>query len=128
MSAPPAEGWGIGCDDCLFGVLRGLDAIAPVARRIGLHVWLAGVDCASPIAAPVSFPVSGALEALRRSRMSGFDRARLAFVGDAKDGLRCRGGRLAGEFKVGGASESPTGTLVVGDVFLRFGAESIEYF
>lgn len=59
--------------------------------------------------------------------MSGFDRARLALVGDANEGARLRVDRFAGPSEVGGALEPPTRILEVGDVLRRFGAESIGY-
>lgn len=156
-SSSSAEGGGNGRGDGLFGVLRGLEAIAPVARRTGLHGWSADIDCdrcGSRLPASLSCcicrlsellcrevslllttDIVGAscegrpLETLLRSRISGFDRARLAFVGDAKDGICRRADRFNNPSEDGGASEPPTGTLVVGDVFRRFGAEeSIEYF
>lgn len=61
-------------------------------------------------------------EAFLLSKMSGCDRARLALVGDAKDWICRRVGRLFGSSE-GGIVEAPTGMLVVGDVFRLLGAE-----
>lgn len=155
-SSSSVEGGGNGRGDGLFGVLRGLAAIAPVARRTGLHGGLAKGGCARctsrPSAASVSLPfrsISGfccesisakkpsasdatgasldsrVLEAFLRSRMSGLDRARLALVGDANDGICRLVDRLTDPSE--GGAEPSIGTLVVGEVFRRFEAEgSIE--
>jgi hypothetical protein len=65
--------------------------------------------------------------ALRRSRMSGLARPRLALVGEAKEGRRRRAdGLLLAPCPASsdeGASEALTGTLEVGDVLRRLGAD-----
>lgn len=56
--------------------------------------------------------------------MPGFDLARLAFVGDAKDGRFSREERRVTLSDEAGPSDSFTGTLEVGDVFRRLGADA----
>jgi hypothetical protein len=62
---------------------------------------------------------------VRRSRISGFVRARLALVGETKDGRRLLVERLVASPDDNGADASDplNATLEVGEVFRRFGAE-----
>ncbi|KAK5633290.1 hypothetical protein RRF57_009003 [Xylaria bambusicola] len=91
-----------------------------VTRSVTLPSWLVGLPGSE--AAGGSSSSLGWL-ALRLWRISGLERARLALVGDAKDGRFNREDRRVA-LSEEGSLDSFTGTLVVGDVLRRLGADA----
>lgn len=105
-------------------------SVRAVIGSLALPWWLGGLP-ASEAAGTGAGDASAdcrALDEVRRWRMSGFDRARLALVGEANDGRFSREERrVVLSDEEGSSGSSFTDTLVVGDVLRRFAADvSIE--
>lgn len=101
-----------------------------MAGSLELLWWLVGLPSseAAGTGAGDASADCRALDEARRWRISGFDRARLALVGDANDRRFSREERRVALSDEEGSLDSLfTRTLVVGDVLRRFGADvSIE--